>query len=142
MGQGRVGLQGGAERGGCGGERGGRAGREGGGEAGRVEERGLGRRLVDDAEGGEGVQDRELVLGEGRRRIGQAQLERGDEEDEGEHFDLVHGESLGIFHVEEEKGPDLGVDVFEDKGKTVVGDVGGVATRGRPVQLDQISRTK
>ena len=94
------------------------------GEAGGIEVVGWGgasgvEGLVNDAEVGEILKDAALGRVEVGGGVGEAELEGGDEEEEGEDSDFGHFKDFGIVDVEEEEGPDLGVEVLKDEGEAL-----------------------
>ena len=122
------GGEGGAEGGGCVGEGGDGVGGQGRGEAGRVEDVVPAGGAVDDAEVLEVREHALLSWGEVVGGVGEAEFHGGDEEEEGEDVDFGHAFCFfGEVDVEEEQGPDLGVDVLEDESEAFLCDLGGVA---------------
>jgi len=123
-----AGCEGGTEGSGSVGEGDDGVGGQGCGEAGRVEDGGVVWGEVEDAEVLEIWEHGLLVGGKVGGGVGEAEFHRRDKEEEREDVNFRHSSGfLGQVNIEEEQGPDLGVDILEDEGEAFFCDFRGVA---------------
>lgn len=135
-----AGCEGGTEGSGGVGEGGDGVGGQGCGEAGRIEDGGVVRGEIEDAEVLEIWEHGLLVGGKVGGRVGEAEFHGRDKKEEREDVDFGHSfGSLGQVNVEEEEGPDLGVDILEDKGEAFFCDFRRVAPTCGAGKLDEVT---
>ena len=132
--------EGGTEGSGGVGEGGDGVGSQGCGEASRVKDGGVVRGEIEDAKVLEIWEHGLLVGGKVDGGVGEAEFHGRDKKEEREDVDFGHSFGfLGQINVEEEEGPDLGVDILEDEGEAFFCDFWRVSPASSARKLDEVT---